>query len=288
MRSFNNNYTFIKTSQKYDSGLQVNTLNLFNNFHDISINKGTCFILTSAIKLKDIFEPLTNINLGQLPGTFKLQPQNSNIYYTSYNNSQDVFTLSLSGDVFHISPINDSNEVELFVNNKYVQVDKEYPYNVRLKDYSLKDDEVYRQRFICKIDNNNLIIQTFTNTGYRYLAYSSVNILRATGLVLNNSTINNYVFNYKPLTLSSLAIDFDLKNHWVTYFNDYEVGTENTTVTINKNFEDVPTNYLVSFSIEEAIKTGRAQVNICNLKTHLTPTGGAAPTDNLYSKTLLL
>jgi hypothetical protein len=282
----NNNLNFNNTLQRYDTGLQVNTLNLFKNFHDISVNKGTCFILTSALKLKDIFQASTTLNFGQLPGTFKIRSQNSTIYYTKYSLEQDLFSQSLSGDVFHISPVKDSNEVELFVDNKYVQIDKDYPYNVRLRDYSLKDEEIYRQRFICDINNNILTIRTLTNSGYRYLAYSSVNTLRATGLMLNESIVNNYIFNYELITLSSLPIDFNLKNHWVTYFNDYEIGTENTTVTINKNFEDIPINYLVSFSVEEAINTGKATVNICNLKTLLTPTGGAAPTDNLYTKVL--
>jgi hypothetical protein len=282
----NNNLGFNNTFQRYDTGLQVNTLNLFKNFHDISINKSTCFILTSALKLEDIFKEPTTLNFGQLPGTFKMRTQNTTIYYAKYSLEQDLFSQSLSGDVFHISPVKDSNEVELFVDNKYVQVDKDYPYSVRLRDYSLKDEEIHRQRFICDVNNDILTIRTLTNSGYRYLAYSSVNTLRATGLMLNESVVNNYIFNYELITLSSLPIDFNLKNHWVTYFNDYEIGTENTTVTVNKNFEDIPINYLVSFSIEEAIKTGKATVNICNLKTLLTPTGAAAPTDNLYTKVL--
>jgi hypothetical protein len=104
--------------------------------------------------------------------------------------------------------------------------------------------------------------------------------------MFNESIVNDYVFNYELITLSSLEVDFDLKNHWITYYNDYEIGTENTTVTINKNFTDIPINYLITFSIENAIKTGKAIVNISNLKTLLTPSGAAASTDNQYSKTI--
>lgn len=271
---------------QYNTGLQINTYNLFNNFHDISINKGTCFVLTSAITLKDIFEIAPPLNFGQLPGTFKFSPRNTDIYYIAYNSSQELFTLSLTGDVFHISPVPGLREVELLINNQYVQVEKSYPYNVVLKDYSLKDEEVYRQRFICDVIDGIMTIKTLTDSGYRYLTLTSNNILRATGLMLNESIVNDYVFNYSLITLSSLNVDFDLKNHWITYYNDYEVGTENTTVTINKNFTDIPVNYLITFPIEQAIKTGKATVNISSLKTLLTPTGAAAPTDNLYIKNL--
>jgi hypothetical protein len=285
--SYNTNLSFKKDTQFYNTGIQVNTLNLFNNFHDLTINKGTCFILTSAITLKQIFEPPLKVNFGQLPGTFKITPRNSNLYEIGYNTVYNLFSVSLTGDVFHISPIPNTNEVELLVNNQYVQVQKEYPYNVVLNDYSLKEEEIYRQRFFCNVDNNNISFRTLTDSGFRYLTLTSNNILRATGLMLNDSIVNDYIFNYKLITSSSLETNFDLENHWVTYFNDYEIGTENTSVTINKNFIDVPVNYLVSFSIDEAIKTGKATVNISNLKTLLTPTGAAASTDNFYSKTFI-
>lgn len=270
----------------FNTGTDAFFLNLFKNFHDISINKGTCFVLTSAIKLDDIFEPTTTIKIGELPGSLKLQPRNSKIYYAAFNTTLDVVTLSLSGDTLNISPTDENDQVEILINNKYLHVDKEYPYTVRLKDYSLGENEKYRQRFYYQIDENFITIKTLTNAGFRYLTFGTDNILRATGVMFNDSVLNDYVFKYVLQTPYLIDKGFFPENHWVTYYNDYENGLENKSVKVNKNFTNIPVNYLVTFSIDEAIKTGTARINICNLKTLLTPTGAMAPTDNTYSKLL--
>ena len=58
-------------------------------------------------------------------------------------------------------------------------------------------------------------------------------------------------------------------------------------LVVNKNLQDSKTNLLVDFPLEEAAKTGKANINIANLKTSITPGGGPAPVNNAYTKEII-
>jgi hypothetical protein len=258
------------------------------NFQDIAINKNSIFILTSAVNLNTIFTTGKKVTLGKHPGTFLLQPRNSTIYFIKYNQETNSFVKGLtSSSTFYVQPIKNSNEVELLVENKYVQVDAEYPYKVFLSEIPLNPDEISRQRFEIVFANNFITIKTKTNSGYRYLAFNKDNILRAVGLVLNDTIVNDYVFKCLSITSNILDRGFTPTNNWVTYYFDVEDSQENKTTTINKNFLSVPTNLLISLPLEFAAEKNSAIVNIANLKTSLTPAGGPAPINNAYDKVVV-
>jgi hypothetical protein len=272
----------------YKDGLSLYNIEGLNNFQDVAINKNSIFILTSAINLNSVFTPTKKINLGRLPGTFLLQPRNSTIYFTKYNPTTNSFTKTLtSSSTFYVQPVHNSNEIELFVENKYVQVQAEYPYKVILSEKTVSPNEIFRQRFEIVFVDNLITIKTKTDSGYRYLAFNSDNILRATGVILNETVINDYVFNCLTITPDFLDRGFIPTNNWVTYYFDVEEEGENKTVKINKNFYPVPTNLLFSLSLELAAEKGSAVINIADLKTSLTPAGGPAPINNAYEKIVI-
>ena len=271
----------------YQDGFSFYELEGLKNFQDVTINRDSVLVLTSAVSLSTVFAPAQDIKLGKLPGTFQLQPRNSTIYYIKYNTEKNTLVKTLtSASTFYIQPLNDSNEVELFVDSKYVQVRANYPYEVYLSERSLDPEEIFRQRFEIVYDNNLISIKTKTDQGYRYLAFNKDNILRAVGLVLNETVVNDYVFKCLSISDPNLNRGFTTNNDWVTYYFDTEGKSENKTLTINKNIS-IPTNLLIDFPLENAAETGIANINIANLKTSLTPAGGPAPVENSYEKVVI-
>lgn len=274
----------------YREGYSFYETNSLQNYQDIAINKGTCFVLTSSISLSTVFAPADTITVGRLPASILLQPSNSLVYYAKYFLNSNTIKQVLSSEspsIFYLSPIENSDELEIIVNNRYIQIREAYPYTAYTAERSLDPEEIHRQRFKAVFQDGIITFKTKTNTGYRYLCFTDDNIMRATGLVLNNTAINNYVFKCIPVTTTTLRKGFVPTNDWVTYFFDIESQTENKTVTVNKNIENTFTNFLIDFPVERAFNETKVNVNIANLKTGLTPAGGPAPLDNSYTKNVI-
>ena len=111
--------------------------------------------------------------------------------------------------------------------------------------------------------------------------------MRAVGLILNSSVVNDYVFKCFPVTGDTLAYGVSPANSWITYFYDIESGTNNKTVVINKSVQPTKTNLLIDLPIEGAAETGEVNINVANLKTFVTPSGGPAPIENSYDKSVI-
>lgn len=278
--------------QTFADGRSFYKIDGLYNYQDIAINRESCFVLTTAVNLSSVFTSTKNVELGELPASILLQPRiygkPSLVYYVSYDEIADNFTTTLtSGSIFFVKPINNTNEIELKLNGKYLQVEKDYPYEVKLNIRSLDPEEINRQRFQILYQNGLITIKTRTNSGYRYLSLGNDYILRATGLILNNSIINDYVFKCIPVTDDILERGFISANTWATYFFDIESGVNNKNVKINKNLTPIETNLLIDFPAEKAAETGIANINIANLKTAVTPSGGPAPIENAYTKEVI-
>ena len=270
----------------FKSGYNFINLEGFTNFQDVAISNSSCFILTSSISLSSFFKSEQSQKLGKLPGSVVLQSRETTVLYAGYDEDKNQIISSTQPIIFLLYPINEQ-EVELRVNGKYVQVDEQYPYYVRLNKESLNDDEVHRQRFIYFYQNNTLTLRTLTSNGYRYLAFTNNGTMKATGIILNVATLHNYALRAYEVTTDNLDYGFKPKNLWVTYFQDFESQANNENLTVNKAFANTEINYLANFELKESISTGKAHINIANLKTEFTPTGGPAPVDNSYDKTII-
>lgn len=266
----------------YDTGLNVNTLNGTFKFQDITFNNETCLVLTSSINLSSFFS--TQLFSNNFFGSVLLRPRTSTVYYVSYNNILNSLYLSPSATQINVVPISGTNEVELIVERKYLQVEPNYPYEIKLIEKTLDPESLYRQRFICTIQDDVLGFKTFTDSGYRYIGFCSDGVLRATGTVLNNSVINDYVFNVEFVAINTGVHGFIPINDYVTYYFDKENSNNNENLVINKTFNDNPNNFLLSFAFDN-VSNNNANLNIANLKNIATPAGGLATVDNSYTKT---
>ena len=271
---------FKNTKTSYKNGYTVFQTPGLQNYQDTAINRGSSFILTSAVNLDQILTSSQNYNIGKLPGTFYIQPENFSIYFGCYSSETNTITLSTVPTPIYLSPIPNTNEVELIVAGRYVQVEEDYPFKVITSSKSLPLVSIHRQRFECVYNNFTITFKTKTKDGPRYLAFNNDWTMRATGLMFNNSIVSPYVFRCIPITLTEMNINSELKNSWVTYSLSFEQDQDNKTVAINKEFT-LPTNLLIDFSVEKAVSTGRANINIANLKTGVTPFGGPAPVSNV-------
>jgi len=272
----------IKTrSNFFNNGLSYFNIEGIENFQDIAINKGTCFILTSAVPLQKIFTQSTKLFFGKLPGSIQIQSQQSTTRFANYDEELNVIFSSLTPGNFLIYPVKNTNKIEIKFNNKFLQIDKQYPYQVRLSDKSLDPVNIYRQQFDYTYTENGLItIQTLTDQGKRYLAFTSDGTLKATGIMLNTAPVHNYFLRAIPITTNQIDYNFEPANSWITYFQDFETQAENGSVTIKDNFQNTPIHFLIDFPIKKITTTGTSDINIANLKTNFTPAGGPAPVNN--------
>lgn len=282
------NEDLVAQTTTFRDGFSFYEVNGFNGFQDVSINRDSVLVLTSAVDLSAVFTTSELVELGKLPGSFILQPRNTTIYYVKYKDTTNSLVQTLtSASIFYLQPINGTNDVELLVDNKYVQVENDYPHKVYLSERGLDPEEVHRQRYEPVYNDGFISFKTRTNVGPRYLAFNNDNVMRAVGLILNETIVNDYVFKCLPITSISLNKGFTPSNNWVTYYFDVEQENENKTVTVNKDLASLQTNLLVDLPIEKAAETGSVVVNIANLKTALTPAGGPAPVNNAYEKTVI-
>lgn len=270
----------------YKDGLTLYSINSFKNYQDVIFNRDTTFVLTSSIKLEQIFLKEKDTDISKVPGTVLIQPRNRPQYFWYYNVTRNTVEISTTPSNVYVTPVPNTNEVEILIDNKYLQVDFKYPYTIRLNDRSIDPESINRQRFIITYENGTASFKTLTQEGYRYLTINLNfdNTLRATGLVLNDARINDYVFNIVKVSDSSTYLGFEPTNSFVTYYFDVENAQENNSITINKNITGTTGNYLFTFPVDYAAKTGQANVNIATLKNVATPAGGITPTDNSYSK----
>jgi hypothetical protein len=253
-------------------------------YQDVVFNKNSCMILTSAVNLNTIFKAETP-STNPIPQTILLQPRNSTIYYIKHDTNTNTFRLTLtSASTFFIQPLDNSKFVRLYVDSKPLQVQSFYPYEVYLSNETIDEQEKIKQQFEMVLHEGLITFKTLTDSGYRYLCLNNDNILRAVGLIFNESIINDYVFKAVPITNTPTTHGFIPTNNWVTYYLDIETKENNRTTTVNKDFKDTNTNFLIDFPYIKATKEGIANLNIANLKTGVTPTGGPAPINNSYTK----
>jgi hypothetical protein len=278
--SFKRDEKLILENRTYDNGLRVSTLNCLKNYQDSTINKNSCFVLTSAINLQDVINFNDTVTTGDMPTNIKFGIKNLPGQYLYYNPLTNIFSKSNEYTVFTVSPIPGTSEVELLTEGKWLQVSENYPFEVTVSNISLLPEEIHRQRFIVYFRNNTITFKTKTSVGYRYLTSStSDGKLRATGTIMGNTPIGNYAFTAEEITRTTLERGLKTNNEWVTYFYDFDTKLYNTDLKINKTVP-VVTNLLLDYPIEKAIKTGTAFVNIANLKTTITPQGNPATIEN--------
>lgn len=271
---YNHSEKLNRFNTQYTGGIRIESIKAFKRFQDISLNKGNTLILTNAVKLSDVFFDNERSQQQSLKGTVLLQLGTSTSYYMTEEYNTNRVTLSREPSLVHAVSIDNTDQVELLVNGRYIQIEKTYPYTAYLSESSLEGEDIYRQRFTIERVKNVVSFRAKVLEGFRYLAFNNDDILRATGTVLNNAILNNYKFNAIEVTNNPEDKDFKVvsESGIVSYYMSFQDKKYNNNVFVRER-KDVQTNLLASFSIYEAIETGEAVLNFANLRTNYTPEG---------------
>jgi hypothetical protein len=268
---FNKEEKLVAKESQYNNGLKYYRQPALSGCNDAVLSKGNCLILTDIKPLKDIFEEKSFlIPIGTLAGCIYLKT-NQNEYLTT--DFKKVYNKNLDQKLFvNAFPIS-KNVVELKINSTTkLIVDKEYPYEVKVSQDLLAGPDLERQRFEIDYSNQKISFKTKTAEGYRYLSCGADGVMRATGLMLNDVIVNNYLFTPEFVSSGTLQYNFDPKNTEIKYYNEIVESKDQYNVAIKTQIER-DTNLLISCSTPEIAKNKEVSVNIALLKTNFSSSG---------------
>ena len=274
----------------YSEGINAYYNPIFKDFNDFVINRGNGLILTDSITLSSLFstEDRVKNNLVYF-SSIKLKPKGQYNYATVDNVTKKV-VLGGTTSYFNLSVIS-GNQVYIKKDLEYLQISKEYPYEVSVTSTDILDEESYLRKFYIYYNSGYMSFSVDTNQGQRFLQFGNDNILRATGVSFGNnltnigdSKISSYLFDteniIEDVKTSILNSDY-YRNDWVTYYMRLDDKSENSTTTIKRAIPNPPTHFLASFSVNGLNDENVLNINLANLKTGYTPSMGNNLVDNI-------
>lgn len=268
---FNSTEHLTSNLNSYRNGFSYYKHDALENFQDAVFSNKNCLIVTDNISLKQAFESDSkNVEIGTIAGTFYLQTPNGKTL-TTYE--EGVYVQGL-GENLLLSLVPLGNRmVELkYGKDYYLQVDAAYPYTARVTANTLDKTALRRQQFQYDYKDGKLSFKTLTNEGWRYLSYGADQVVRAIGLMLNETVVNSYLFTPKFVTQGEIYYDFDATSKEIKYFNELTNYDQRETVAI-KNYTESNTNLLISCPTSEIAKSTTAKINIASTKSNFSSTG---------------
>ena len=274
----------------YSEGINAYYNPIFKDFNDFVINRGNGLILTDSITLSSLFstEDRVKNNLVYF-SSIKLKPKGQYNYATVDNVTKKV-VLGGNPSYFNLEVIS-GNQVYIKKDLEYLQISKEYPYEVSVTSTDILDEESYLRKFYIYYNSGYMSFSVDTNQGQRFLQFGNDNIMRATGVSFGNNLTNigdnkisSYLFDteniIEDVKTSILNSDY-YRNDWVTYYMRLDDKSENSTTTIKRAIPNPPTHFLASFSVNGLNDENVLNINLANLKTGYTPSMGNNLVDNI-------
>jgi len=279
----------------YQEGFRFYTSPIFEGFKDFVVNKGNALILTDTLPLSSFFAIEDRIKNDLLySATLKLSPKGIGTYaYVDTKTNQILLGATIDNAAsFNLDSIG-GDQVNIMVNDSFLQVQKTYPYTISLGIGSINDVDAYTRQFSVNYVGGYISFTTQTDQGIRYLKFGTDNVLRATGLSFGADKVNvdgidiySYVFNagYTVEDITNSITDSEyFRNDWVTYYMNLENKQNNNNTEVNKVINNPPTNFLASLAVQDLFSNDIVNVNLANLKTGYTPTVAPAIIDNLVN-----
>lgn len=272
---FNKEEKLSRTLNSFNNGFEYYTHDAFQGFQDAALSKKNCLILTNSKPLKEVFDnDSRQIDVGTIAGCVFLKTA-SGENVTSLLKSLYIGGI---GDPLLITIIPIANNiVELRTNNsEFIQVDSEYPYTASISNEILDETDLYLRQFEMDYKNGVACFKTKTKDGYRYLSYGVDRVIRAVGVMLNDVSINPYLFTINSVTDSSIQYDFEAKTSEVKYYNGLIDFADRSTINVkDQNIQD--TNLLISCTTADIAESDEVVVNIALTKTNFSSSGSYSP-----------
>ncbi len=275
---FEINYSYKTTEELKDTpilfsnGLAYNKYSIFSNVQDAVISKNNILFLTDIVELSSCLEQ-QQIKLGvsMMPSLLYLKQPGSESYININDGNAEWSSTNKTPLFFALVA---DYTVEILTSKDYrLEVSSSYPFRVYESRKATTEEQLNRQRFEVDVSNDTLTLKTITTEGPRYLAAGCDGTVMATGTMLNNTVLNNYLLSAVPISRSELVKGPLLEMERIKYFNQFEsFGNKKNVLIQESNF--APTNWLVSTTLEKLINSpDNVNVNIMSLKTNFTPTG---------------
>lgn len=301
--------TLLSEYQNFSNGFNYFRHKGLDSYKDAIFSKKNCLILTDNIPLDEVFENTKQtISLGKVASSFFLRALNdhNNTYVRLKESSsrenvvvpfnirmvQKEIGKDITNDIiFTLVPIKD-NIVELIANKtKRVYVDSEYPYDIKISEEVLGEEENYRKQFeiqykIKQRTVNGKVIDyadisfkaTLKDGSTRFIGYNFRDgLLRATGLMMedSNKTFTPYVFEAEFVARAYFDFNYNASSKEVKYWTDYP--SSNKANLYVKSTQESTTHLLATCSTESiasSVKHGqKVPINIALTKTNFTTSG---------------
>lgn len=274
----------------YSEGINAYNNPIFDNFNDFVVNRGNGLILTDAIPLSAMFSVENRVKNDLVYfASIKLKPKGQYSYATADAISKKI-VLGGTPSYFNLEVIS-GNTVYIKKDLEYLQISKEYPFDVTYSSTDLSTEESYRRIFNIYYNSGYMSFSVDTNQGQRFLQFGNDNILRATGLSfgedisnIGDNKISPYLFDTENIledVKNSILISEYFRNDWVTYYMNLNDKSENSTTTLKRVINNPPTHFLASFSMNELNSENEININLANLKTGYTPSMASNLVDNI-------
>ena len=272
---FNKPENLACTLHSYKNGFNYYKYEGLENYQDAVLSNKTCLILTDNVSLKTVFESDSKeISVGNIAGCLYLQASSGELAGTYIKMLSEGVYVGGTGTnmLINIAPIQ-NNLVELKIGKDlFCQVDKHYPYTLRVTKEVLDGDDIKRQQFEMEYRDNLVAFRTLTEEGWRYVSYGVDRVVRAIGLMLNETAVNSYLFTPKFISNSSIHYNFDAKTSEVKYYND--IATYNNRGNVSVRYaQETNTSLLVSTPTSHISKSSEVSVNIALTKTNFSSSG---------------
>lgn len=245
---------------------------IFENFKDASLSRKNCLVLTDVKDLNDVFETQAyNIEFGTIAGCIFLK-NSAGKYLTTLDNQ--IYVGGTGQKLFlNVIPSADGSVYLKFNKTSFVEFDDSYPYPLRISDETIVDEQLYTRKFYIDYVNGKASFKVKTNEGFRFVSFGVDKVVRAVGLELNDTVVNQYHLNVEFITESSVPYNTDSKMKQVQYFNEFESTDTRKTLEV-KSQSDKHTNLLVTCATTQInLSAAEAFVNIAPTKTNFTSFG---------------
>lgn len=261
-----------KESIFFSNQFAYNKYEIFKNLQDAAISKHNIAFLTDQLQLSSAFEeqPMT-LTISSMPSLVHLKQLSGSLYF-HLNGTDVIGNSSLKTPMFFV--LTEDNQVEIRVSiDSCLEVSKEYPYKIYKAKRATLEEQIKRQRFELDVSGSTLTLKANTSEGSRFVAFDCSSKLRATGLMLNDVSTNNYLFSAVPISRAELNKGTQAEMEFIKYFNTFETLGNKKNVYIQES-ETTNTHWLITTTLNQVAKSSNGvNVNLMPLKTNFTPTG---------------
>lgn len=273
---FNNEEKLVKHFDQFANGFSYWAHKILENHKDSVLSKRNALFLTEPKNLADVFSRDSIgeriLKVGEVGGCFYLRAPHTQTYLTTSHSL--VFKGGTGAKMaIYVYPAGNGTVNLKFDENTWFQVDKEYPYTVRLSKERLDSESQYQRTFVFEFDDRLVAIKHLTaEEGYRYFSFGIDLVGRMVGLMLNDSVANPYVFECDSISITEMPYNYEPSTSEVKYFNDLNKFADRETLAI-RDFEKTDTHLIVSLPTYKITEEDDepVSVNIALAKTYFTP-----------------